>query len=137
MKTNNMKFFKSGRDLSKVAKTMDTLNLMLNDITPKVESSYEYSEFHGEIYMLAYAMRKNVIDLMEENNWGRNIKIMVSSFEKRNISLADTFSEIYDSINILARHTGCYTEVESILDKGSGYYEFESVLPREVIESLN
>lgn len=132
-----MKFFKSGRDLSKVAKTMDTLNLMLNDIIPKVESSYEYSESHGEIFMLAYAMRKNVIDLMEENNWGRNIKIMVSSFENRNISLADTFSEIYDSINILSRHTGCNAQVESILDKGSGYYEFESVLPREVIESLN
>jgi uncharacterized phosphosugar-binding protein len=131
-----MNFLKSGRDLSKVAKTMDTLNLMLNDITPKVESSYEYSEFHGEIFMLAYAMRKNVVDLIEENNWGKNIKISVSSFEKRNISLIVTFTEIYNSINILARHTGCHTQVESILDKGSRYYEFESVLPREVIESL-
>jgi hypothetical protein len=137
IKTNNMKIFKSGRDLSIVAKTIDTINLMLNDINPKIESSRKYSEFNGDMYMLAYALRKNVIDLMKENNWSVHIKIMVSSFNKRRISLLDTFTEIYNSLNKLAIHMGCHKEVKSILDKGSGYYEFESVLPKEVIECLS
>lgn len=133
-----MKFFKSGRDLSKVAQHSDALNLMLIDIISNIErsDSNDYSEFYGEIFFLAYAMRRNVIDLIEENNWGVNIKIMVSTFEKRNILLTEIYSYLFESINFLAQDTDCSEEVKGILDKGDSYYQFEKNLPKEVLEKF-
>lgn len=131
-----MKLFKSGLDLNKVAKTLDTINLMLKEITPKIDNSYDNSQFAGEVFMVAYAFRKNVIDIIDDNNWGINVKIMVSSFESRRISLTDIYTKIYNSIIRISELTDCYSEVENILEKGNYYYEFESVLPKEVLESL-
>ena len=131
-----MRLFKSGNDLSKVAKSIDGLNLMIKDIIPKIEKSYEHSEFKEDIFILAYIGRKNVIDLIEKNNWPKDIKIMVSSFEKRRIPLIMGYSQTIDQIQSIANHTGYQSVVEDILEKGNSFYELENQLPKEVLNKI-
>jgi hypothetical protein len=131
-----MRLFKSGKDLSKVAKSIDGLNLMIQDIIPKIEKSHEYSDFKEDIFMLAYIGRKNVIDLMEENNWSMDIKVMVSTFEKRRIPLIMGYSQTIDQIQLIANHIGYQSVVEDILEKGNSFYELENQLPKEVLNKI-
>lgn len=131
-----MRLFKSGKDLSKVAKSIDGLNLMIQDIIPKIEKSHEYSDFKEDIFTLAYIGRKNVIDLIEENNWSMDIKIMVSTFEKRRIPLIMGYSQTIDQIQLIANHIGYQSVVEDILEKGNSFYELENQLPKEVLNKI-
>jgi|TARA_B110000116_G_scaffold268374_1_gene282312 hypothetical protein len=131
-----MRFFKSRKDLSKIAKSIDGLNLMIKDIIPKIEKSYEYSEFKEDILFSAYIARKNVIDLIEENNWSMNLKIMVSTFENRRIPLILGYSKTVNQIQLIANHTGFQSVVEDILEKGKSYHEFESQLPKEELKKI-
>ncbi|WP_452602379.1 hypothetical protein [Pontimicrobium sp. MEBiC06410] len=131
-----MRLFKSGKDLSKVAKSIDGLNLMIKDIIPKIEKSYEYSDFKEDIFILAYIGRKNVIDLIEENNWSMDMKIMVSTFEKRRIPLIMGYSQTIDQIQLIANHIGYQSVVEDILEKGNSFYELENQLPKEVLNKI-
>lgn len=131
-----MRLFKSGNDLSKVAKSIDGLNLMIKDIIPKIEKSYEYSDFKEDIFILAYIGRKNVIDLIEKNNWSKDMKIMVSTFEKRRIPLIMGYSQTIDQIQLIANHTGYQSVVEDILEKGNSFYELENQLPKEVLNKI-
>jgi hypothetical protein len=131
-----MRLFKSGKDLSKVAKSIDGLNLMIKDIIPNIEKSYEYSDFKEDIFILAYIGRKNVIDLIEENNWSMDMKIMVSTFEKRRIPLIMGYSQTIDQIQLIANHIGYQSVVEDILEKGNSFYELEKQLPKEVLNKI-
>lgn len=131
-----MRLFKSGKDLSKVAKSIDGLNLMIKDIIPKIEKSHEYSDFKEDIFILAYIGRKNVIDLIEENNWSMDMKIMVSTFEKRRIPLIMGYSQTIDQIQLIANHIGYQSVVENILEKGNSFYELENQLPKEVLNKI-
>tara|TARA_R110002049_G_scaffold275213_1_gene453222 strand:+ start:9442 stop:9840 length:399 start_codon:yes stop_codon:yes gene_type:complete len=131
-----MKLFKKGIDLSKVAKAIDGLNLMIKDLIPKIQREHEYSEFKEDVFVLAYIARKNVIDLIEENNWPMDIKIMVSTFDNSRIPLVLGYSETVDQIQLIANHIGYKSVVEEILDKGNAYYELEQQLPIEVLNMI-
>ncbi len=41
---------------------MNGMNVMLQDLIPKIERSYDHSEFTEDILVLAYIARKGVLD---------------------------------------------------------------------------
>jgi hypothetical protein len=127
-----MRFFKSGIDLSKIAKAIDGLNLMIKEITTRIDRAYEYSEFKDEICVLAFIARRDIIDLIEENNWSMDIKIMVSSFDERRITLISGHSQTVVQIQQIADNIGFHDIVEEIMNKGNSYYYLEKLIAQEL-----
>ena len=54
-KTRHMfNFLKTGIEFNNLAKSMNGMNVMLQDLIPKIERSYDHSEFTEDILVLAY-----------------------------------------------------------------------------------
>lgn len=131
-----MRFFKSGIDLSKIAKAIDGLNLMIKEVTPRIERAYDYSEFKEEICVLAYIARRDIIELIEDNNWSMDIKIMVSSFDERRITLISGYSQTVAQIQQIADNIGFHDIVEEIMNKGDAYYSLEKLITQELANTI-
>jgi hypothetical protein len=47
-------FLKKGIEFNNLAKSLNGMNVMLQDLIPKIKKSYDKSEFSEEVLVLAY-----------------------------------------------------------------------------------
>lgn len=131
-----LNFLKAGAEYNKLAKSMNGMNIMIQDLIPKIERSYNYSEFEGDILFIAYVARKGVLDRMEQYNWSMDAKIVVPTINKGLITLMYAFTQTVGNLQIIAEQLELSKLVEEVMDKGKAYYELERNLPSDIIKTI-
>lgn len=131
-----LNFLKAGAEYNKLAKSMNGMNIMIQDLIPKIERSYNYSEFEGDILFIAYVARKGVLDRMEQYNWSMDAKIVVPTISKGLITLMYAFTQTVGNLQIIAEQLELSKLVEEVMDKGKAYYELERNLPSDIIKTI-
>lgn len=128
--------FKSGNELTKLAKTMNKMAIMLQTLNGQLERDYDPSEFTETVLMLAYIAKKGIMDRIDENKFGLTSKIYVPEISKSSIAIMFAFSQTVGKLNIIAEQLDLTDEVQNILDGGNLYYEVENILPLELKKDI-
>lgn len=130
------KFLKNGFEYNNLANAMNAMYISLQDIMRKMESSPDRSEFAKEILFLAYVSRRSIWDRMEKYGWSMELTISVPSISRDRVKLTYALGQTSGRVNTLAREIGIKELANEILVKGKAYYEFESTLPQQIINSI-
>jgi hypothetical protein len=129
-------FFKTGIEFNNLAKEINGMNVALQDLIPKIERSYNHSEFSEEIMVLAYVARRGVLDRLEKYNWTMDAKISVPTIDRGQITLMYALSQTVVKLQILSVKLEMSDIVEEIMERGDAYYQLERILPKEVTENF-
>ena len=129
-------FLKPGIEFNNLAKSMNGMNVMIQDLIPKIKRSDDYSEFTEAILVLAYIARKGVLDRMEQYNWTMDAKIIVPTIDRGRITLMYAYSQTVGKLQILAEQLDLSNLVEEIMEKGDAYYQMERNLPSEITKNI-
>lgn len=129
-------FMKAGIEFNNLAKSMNGMNVMLQELIPKIEISYDYSEFTEEVLVLAYIARKGVLDRMEQYNWTMDAKIVVPTIDRGRITLMYAFTQTVGKLGAIAEQLELSELVQNIMEKGDGYYQLEINLPSEFTKNI-
>lgn len=129
-------FLKTGIEFNNLAKSMNGMNFMIQDLIPKIERSHDYSEFTEDVLVLAYIARKGVLDRMEQYNWTMDAKIVVPTIERGRITLTYAFTQTVGKLHMIAAQLDLSDLVEEIMDKGDAYYQLERNLPEQITKNI-
>ena len=129
-------FLKVGKAFNDLAKAMNGMNSMLDELIPKIERSYDYSEFGEEVLILAYIGRKGILNRMEEYNWGLDAKIIVPTIDRGRITLMYAYTRTIGRLQMIATKLELSELVEDIMAKGETYYELENKLLEQVTKNI-
>jgi hypothetical protein len=116
---------------------MNSVAIMLNDLNKNYENRTVYDDFKEDIYLIAYIARKGILDRLEEYEWNMEGPILVPAIMPKNISLFYAYSKTIILIKSFSVELNLSYEVENILNKGNGYYEFEQILPEQTIKQID
>ncbi len=131
------KSIKKIKEYSLLGHSMNSVAFMLNDLITKYNNSNEDDDYKEDIYIIAYVARKGVIDRMEEYEWSMEGPILVPAINQKNISLFYAYSKTILLIKSISVELNLSFEVENILNKENGYYEFENILPEQTIKQID
>jgi hypothetical protein len=131
-----LKFFKEGAEFMDLTRSMNGLYGMLQELIPRIEENYDYSEFKEDILVLSYFARKGILDRMEKYNWSMERPIYVPSIKKGNITLLYAFSQTVQKLATVASEIGYSDLYEEVLNRGEAYYEVEKILPPELAKDM-
>lgn len=129
-------FLKTGIEFNNLAKSMNGMNVMMQELIPKIERSYDHSEFTDDILVLAFIARKGVLDRMEQYNWSMNTKIIVPTIDNGRITLMYAFSQTIGKLKMIAAQLELTELVEEVMVKGDAYYQIESNLSSEIAKYI-
>jgi len=129
-------FLKTGIEFNNLAKSMNGMNVMIQDLIPKIERSYDHSEFTEDILVLAYIARKGVLDRMEQYNWTMDAKIIVPTIDRGRITLMYAFTQTVGKLQMIAAQLELTEMVEEVMEKGDAYYQLERNLPSEITKNI-
>jgi hypothetical protein len=130
-----MAFFKKGIAFNKLAKSLNSTYIMLNELEVKIKANHEDSE--QDSYILAYICRKEIIDRIEEYNWSMVSPIIVPMLSKRTVTLTFAFEQTVGRLQSFSEQIGVSKLVDDILEKGKSYYELERALPVQMRNNLS
>lgn len=131
------KSLKKIKEFSKLGHSMNVTSEMIKNIITLYQSGQRANDLKEQIYVVSYITRKGILDRMEEFEWNMEGPILVPSISSKNITLFNAFSNTVIAIKTLSNELDLLCEVESILNKEEGYYEFENMLPEQTINLLN
>jgi hypothetical protein len=129
-------FLKAGVEFNNLAKSMNGMNVMIEDLIPRIERSYDKSEFTEEVLMLAYIAKKGVFDRLEKYNWTMDAKIMVPTIEKGRITLTYALMQTVGKVSMIAAEIGISEIVQEVMDGGDTYHQLENILPDQVKNNI-
>jgi len=125
-----MLFFRRGQAYSKLGRGFNGICFMINDHDAKVGLSAD--EKFTDLMVIAFLFRKEIIDRMDEFNWGWQTPIMVPLLSRGSITLTNAFNMIISKILVLAEKNDLSDQVQEMLDRGSIFQEFDSFLPLQI-----
>lgn len=131
------KSLKKIKEYSLLGHSMNSVAIMLNDLNKNYENRSVYDNFKEDIYLIAYIARKGILDRLEEYEWNMEGPILVPAIMPKNISLFYAYSKTIILIKSFSVELNLNYEVENILNKGNGYYEFEQILPEQTIKQID
>lgn len=131
------KTLKKIKEFSLLGHSMNSVAIMLNDLKKNYENRTEYDDFKEDIYLIAYIARKGVLDRLDEYEWNMEGPILVPAIDSKNISLFYAYSKTILLIKSFSIELNLSYEVENILNKENGYYEFEQILPEQTIKQID
>ena len=123
------------KEYSKLGHSMNSVSILLKDIIQQYQITG--GNLNEEIYFVAYVARKGIIDRLEEYEWNMEGPILVSSISSKNITLFYAYSKTILQIKSLSVELNLSYEVESILAKQEGFYEFEPMLPDSILKTID
>ncbi|MEO0038278.1 MAG: hypothetical protein RIQ59_1489 [Bacteroidota bacterium] len=123
------------KEYSKLGHSMNSVSILLKDIIEQYQITG--GNLNEEIYFVAYVARKGIIDRLEEYEWNMEGPILVSSISSKNITLFYAYSKTILQIKSLSVELNLSYEVESILAKKEGFYEFEQMLPDSILKTID
>jgi len=115
---------------------MNGMNVMIQELIPKLERSLVKSEFEEDVLVLAYISKKGVFDRLEKYNWTMNAKMFVPTIERGRITLSYALSQTVGKISMLAAELDMSDIVQEIMDGGDAFYELERQLPDQLKNSV-
>ena len=130
------KFLKPGIEFNNLAKTMNGMNVMIQELIPQIQNSYDKEEFAEQVLVLAYLSRAGVWDRLEKYNWTMDAKIVVPTIDRGRITLAYALMQTVGKVSILAEELEMGDVVQEIMDKGAAFYEFEKHIPELLKNSI-
>lgn len=133
-----MKFLKRGFAFNKLAKGFSSIYLMINELEVKLKDDFvlDYSEFHQELYVIAYLCRKEILDRMEEYNWGMHFLISSPMISRSRITLTLAYQQTIGKVYTISEELGISERINEILEKGDAYYTVDKALPSHVKKML-
>lgn len=134
--TNMFNFLKPGLVFNKLAESMNGLNLMIQNLIPKIERSNNYSEFEEDILTLTYIARKGVLDRIEQYSWSMEKKIFVPTIDKQRITLMYAYTQTVGKLQKIANNLNFTELYDEIMEKGVAFYQIENNLPKEIIKNI-
>lgn len=129
-------FLKPGLEFNKLAESMNGLNLMIQNLIPKIERSNNYSEFEEDILTLTYIARKGVLDRIEQYSWSMETKIFVPTIDKQRITLMYAYTQTLGKLQKIANNLNFTELYDEIMEKGVTFYQIENNLPKEIIKNI-
>lgn len=124
----------SGIDFNKCSISMGKILKMLEEIKPKIRTSFDLEENKEELLIIAYVCRVGIIDRTEKYpSWIRNnlpIRIPKSLFRYKKVNMTEAMKMTIGELLILAeKNEEIFDIIENVLKRGKGFYQFESILP--------
>lgn len=119
--------------IAKVLKALSNLDLKIKDVNSLLENK-------GELLIMAYISRVNILDRIENNPWmvpDLPITVATGLFSTRKETIA---SALYHTIGKIKKLSEYDSETESIVEdifeKGSSFYEIDVLIPPEVVKKF-
>lgn len=125
------------KEYSKLGHSMNSVSIMIATLKKTYENRVENETFGENLYVIAYVARKGILDRIDEYNWSMEGPILIPSINQKNISLLEAFTKTISHLKAIAFELNFLSQVESILNKEQGYYDFENILSREDLNQLN
>jgi hypothetical protein len=122
-------FLKPGIEFNNLAKSMGSMYVMIQDLIPRIENSYDMSEFTEEVLVLAYISKKGVFDRIEKYNWAMDSKISIPPIDNRRITLAYAMMQTVTKVSIIAAELEITDLVQEVFEGGEAYQILERNLP--------
>lgn len=129
-------FLKPGIEFNNLAKTVNGMNVMIQDIIPKIARSHDYSEFTDDVLVLAYIARKGVLDRMEKYKWSMDAKLFAPTIKCGPITLAYAYTQTVDKLHIIVSQLDLSEIVEEIMEKGEMYFQIDRNMPDKVKKNI-
>jgi hypothetical protein len=124
------------KDYVNLGHSINIVILKLSEIFEKHKAGDSHDLKEG-IYLVAYAARKGIVDRIDKYDWNMEGPILIPAISPNNITLDTAYANSVLLIKDLSRELNLELEVEGILEKQNFYYEFESMLPKEVINQID
>ena len=130
--------FKRGREFNKLAKALNSLFVMLNELDYKINNnlSVNCSAYKEEIFIVAYLAKRAVIERIKDYKWPDASPIIVPYISKSFVTLKFASNQLFDKINTLSEKMNLNEEVKNIINKGNYYYQIEKVVPELILKSI-
>lgn len=129
------KSIKKVQEYVKLGHSMNSVSILLKDIVEQYQNTG--GNLNEEICYVAYVARKGILDRLEAYEWNMEGPILVSSISSKNITLYYAYSKTILQIKLLSVELNLSYEVESILKKEEGFYEFEQMLPDSILKTTD
>jgi hypothetical protein len=129
-------FLKAGREFNKVAKAMNGMNVMIQELIPRIERSYDKSEFKEDILVLAFISKRGVLDRLEKYNWTMDAKIIVPTIDRGRITLTYALMQTVGKVSMIAAELEMSEVVQEVMEGGNAYRELEKHLPLQIIDNI-
>lgn len=129
-------------DLNKVAIVMGKILLALPELEAKGTDFFSINSNKEEYFSIAYMARVGILDRIEENSFMRNgslpITIPLGIFKTRKETMETALQiTIGKLLDLADEHDQVRFIINDILERGSSFYQFEEMLPPDVLANLN
>lgn len=127
-------------DLNRIAIGMGKTIKLLSDLEPQISNSYDVYEHKESLYLIAYICRISILDKIDNNSWiniTTPITIPMGIFYTRKETIFTGLMLTVEKVKTIASiNLEISQNIESILEKGSFFYEFENILPTKFKSKL-
>ena len=132
-----LNFLKAGIEYNNMAKSMNGMNVMLQEITRGIANSYDpHGEFAEGLLTIAFVARRGVYDRLEKFNWPITGKIVVPTIDRAKITLAYALQQTVGKLHLIAAELDMTSEIEEIMDKGPLYHKLDNLLPEHAKKNI-
>lgn len=123
------KAFKKVAAYTKMANAIDRTNMLLSQVNSQLISGVDPGGLKEEIIGLAFIVRRDIYNPMEEFGWNPIGPIRVNSISMQNISLETALDEISRKVNEISSLCDFQmgVNVKNILAKGTLYHQLDNL----------
>lgn len=129
-------FLKKGKEFNRLAKSLNGINVMVQDVYPQIQQNPSRSEYGETLLAIAYLASKGVDDRIEEQNLSLDAKIIVPTIERGFITLLYAYQQTVGKLHVMADQLDMSQIVQEVLNKGPAYYKIEKTIPQQLIDNI-
>lgn len=120
---------------------MGKILLQMPNLERKSQTWFSINENKEEFYATAYMARVLILDVIERNPYMSNVALQVTIplglFKTRKETMVNALRiTVWRLLELTEDHEKVHCVVNSILERGKCFYEFENMLPPEVLRQL-
>lgn len=123
-----MGFFSKGIEYNKMAKSLNGLYLMIEEIRQKKD----YEDIMSDLFVAAYLSKIEVLDRIDVYKWNGNTPIYAPMIPGVNKNLEYALNQTVGKIIMLGNELGYEDAIEEIFSGGELYDEIENNIPNNI-----
>jgi hypothetical protein len=127
--TTEVEFFK-------LAQALNGMGAIIKELTPQISGQFDRANFKKDFLILAYIGRCGVKDRLDHFKWSIENELLVPSLDSEPILLGLALVLTVDRLEVIANILGMEFELGEFMRKGPMFYEFERILPPELINDF-
>lgn len=120
-----------GKEFIKLAKSINAMNIILNDLEDKIYT-LRYYDLEHQLIPLIYAARVEIWDRIEKNLWSSQDTIIVPSISRKKIFLFFALQNTVDRLMKISEEYGFKNIYAEFMVKGKAFHEFENSMPQDI-----